>query len=367
MSVIFHIDVNSAFLSWSAVEELKKGSTIDLREVPSIVGGDQKSRHGVVLAKSTPAKKYGIRTGEPVANAFRKCPKLLMVKPEHGIYSRYSRELMAYLETISPLIQQMSVDECYLDMTAVLSDYESPEAAAQMIRREVKERFGFTVNVGISTRKILAKMASDFTKPDRTHTLFPEEIEEKMWPLPVEELYMVGRSSVKILKNLEINTIGDLAKTDIGILELHLKKHGRKMWEYANGYDESKVKRERQEAKNVGNSTTLSADAVTLDEVQKILAKLAEKVATRLQKKGQKAGNISVEIRYHDFTNVSHQRQLENHTSEAGEIYQIAAELFERIWDKEPVRLLGIRTSKLVDASEPEQLTLGLEKGENIG
>ncbi len=358
MSIIFHIDVNSAFLSWSAVEELKKGSKVDLREVPSIVGGDQKSRHGVVLAKSTPAKKYGIRTGEPVANAFRKCPKLVMTQPVHGLYAQYSRQLMAYLETISPCLQQVSVDECYLDMKEALREFATPIAAATVIRQEVKEKFGFTVNVGISTRKILAKMASNFTKPDRTHTLFPEEIKEKMWPLPVGELHMVGKSSVKILQNLEINTIGDLANTEIGILELHLKKHGRKLWEYANGIDDSPVKPEREDAKNVGNSTTLAQDVVTQAAASEVLQRLAKKVSLRLQKKGQKAGNISVEIRYHDFTNVSHQKQLLGYTDKETEIYETAVELFEKLWNKEPVRLLGIRTSKLVDTAEPEQLSL---------
>ena len=263
MSIIFHIDVNSAYLSWTAVEQLKNGKETDIRTIPAIIGGDQKSRHGVVLAKSVPAKKYGIHTGEPVANAFRKCPNLVMEPPDHRLYSAYSRRLMDFLKTYTPDIEQVSVDECYMDFTGIASRYYSPVTAALEIKDEVKKRFGFTVNIGISSVKVLAKMASDFEKPDKVHTLFPEEIQVKMWPLPVEELYMAGRSSVETLRKLEIRTIGELAQADPKILELHLKSHGRRLWEFANGMDDSEVETSPSEAKGIGNSTTLSRDAVT--------------------------------------------------------------------------------------------------------
>lgn len=223
MPVIFHIDVNSAYLSWTAVEELKNGAKRDLRKIPSIIGGDQKSRHGVVLAKSIPAKKYGIRTGEPVANAFRKCPGLTMESPDHKLYREYSRRMMEFLYTYTPDIEQVSVDECYLDFTGIAHRFLSPVEGALEIKDRVYEKFGFTVNIGISTNKLLAKMASDFEKPNKVHTLFPEEIQEKMWKLPVSELYMAGRASVETLKKLEIYTIGDLANMDPSLAELHLK------------------------------------------------------------------------------------------------------------------------------------------------
>ena len=202
--VIFHIDVNSAYLSWTAVEQLKNGAKIDLRDIPAIIGGDQKSRHGVVLAKSIPAKRYGIRTGEPVANAFRKCPNLVMEPPDHRMYREKSQMLMEYLRTFTKEIEQVSVDECYVDMTEAVRQFSSPVEAALVMKNGVHEKFGFTVNVGISSNKLLAKMASDFEKPDKVHTLFPEEIRMKMWPLPVGELYMAGHSSVEVLKKLEI-------------------------------------------------------------------------------------------------------------------------------------------------------------------
>ena len=200
--IIFHIDVNSAFLSWTAVEELKNGSDRDLREIPSIIGGDQKTRRGVVLAKSHPAKKYKIQTGEPVANALRKCPNLVMASPDHEMYKRYSQRLMGFLKTYTPDIEQISIDECFLDFTGIAKQFVSPVDAAIEIKNKIKEMFGFTVNIGISDKKLLAKMASDFEKPDKVHTLYTEEIREKMWKLPVGDLYMAGKSTVKELEKL---------------------------------------------------------------------------------------------------------------------------------------------------------------------
>lgn len=357
-SVIFHIDVNSAYLSWTAAEKLKNGAAQDLREIPSIIGGDQKSRHGVVLAKSVPAKKYGIRTGEPVANAFRKCPNLVMEPPDHKMYRQKSAMLMEYLRSFTTKIEQVSVDECYMDFTEIASQYASPVSAAFQIKDSIREKFGFTVNIGISSNKLLAKMASDFEKPDKVHTLFPEEVPLKMWPLPIGELFMAGRSSVEALKKLEIDTIGELANADLGLIELHLKSHGKMLWEFANGIDHSEVQPEQSEAKGVGNSTPLSEDAATVEEAMKVFYKLAKSVGARLRKAGQRAGMVSMEIKYYDFRTASHQKQLLKPTNEDQVLYETACQLFKEIWSGEPVRLLGIRTAKLSAESEPEQMTL---------
>lgn len=356
--IIFHIDVNSAFLSWTAVEELKNGIDRDLRDIPSIIGGDQQSRRGVVLAKSVPAKKYKIQTGEPVANALRKCPNLVMAPPNHEMYKAYSDQLMEFLKTYTPDIEQISIDECFLDFTGIAKNYSSPVEAALEIKNKVKEMFGFTVNIGVSDKKLLAKMASDFEKPDKVHTLFTEEIQAKMWPLPVGELYMAGKSTVKSLEKLEIKTIGDLATTDVKIIELHLKSHGKKLWELANGIDESVVETEKAEAKGIGNSTTLPKDLETEAEAREVLFKLSESVGGRLRKAGQKAGMVSVEIKYFNFETCSHQKQLQKPTNSDQVIWGAATELFRDLWNGEPVRLLGIRTSKLSEESEPEQLTI---------
>lgn len=358
MRIIFHIDVNSAYLSWTAVEQLKNGAGVDIRTIPAIIGGDQKSRHGIVLAKSISAKKYGIRTGEPVANAFRKCPNLKTYLPDHQMYREYSRKLMEFLCTYTTHIEQVSVDECYMDFTEIADRFTSPVEGASEIKDEVYKRFGFTVNVGISSRKVLAKMASDFEKPNKVHTLFPEEVPAKMWPLPIGELFMAGRSSVETMKKLEIYTIGDLANTDPAILELHLKSHGRKLWEFANGLDDSEVESVRAEAKGVGNSTTLPKDLITEAEALPVLKDLAVSVGRRLRKAGQKAGMVSVEIKYYTFNQVSHQKQMERQTNQDQDIYQASIELFRELWSGEPIRLLGIRTSKLSEESEPEQLSL---------
>lgn len=356
--IIFHIDVNSAYLSWTAVEKLKQGADTDLREIPAIIGGNQESRHGVVLAKSVPAKRYGIRTGEPVANAFRKCPNLIMEPPNHKMYSIYSKELMKFLRQYTSDIEQVSVDECYMDFTGIAYKYTSPVEAAVEIKNKILEQFGFTVNIGISTNKLLAKMASDFEKPNRVHTLFPEEVSKKMWPLPVSSLYMAGRASVEVLRKLEINTIGELAGTNPRILELHLKSHGKMLWEFANGIDHAKVQSEETNAKGIGNSTTLARDVDDKEAAKEVLLSLSESVGKRLRKAGQKAQMISVEIKYYNFRSVSHQRQMRRAAYEDKTLYENACALFEELWNGEPIRLLGIRTSKLVEETAPEQLSI---------
>lgn len=356
--IIFHIDVNSAYLSWSALEKLHNGSGTDLRTIPAIIGGDMAKRHGVVLAKSIPAKSYGITTGEPIVNALRKCPNLTIEPPDHKLYSLRSKELMALLYDICPDIEQVSVDECYMDYTPIHRQYTSPEAAAHIIKEQIKEKLGFTVNIGISDRKVLAKMASDFRKPNLVHTLYSYEIQEKMWHLPLSSLFMCGQSSVETLRKLEILTIGDLARADRSIVEAHLKSHGRLLWEYANGIDASEVATVQADAKGIGNSTTLSQDAEDKETTHRTLLFLAESVSRRLRAAGQTASMISTEIKYNTFKKVSHQTTLSTPTNQTDIIYQTACALFDEIWDQTPVRLLGIRSSKLASCEEPVQLSL---------
>ena len=357
--IIFHIDVNSAYLSWTAVKMLQEGYGEDIREIPCIVGGDKKSRHGIVLAKSIPAKKYGIVTGEPVVNALQKCPNLEMVPPEHSYYEEMSRNLMVLLKGYTPDIEQVSIDECYMDFSGISNQFDSPEEAAIIIKNKVKEQFGFTVNIGISDVKVLAKMASDFEKPDKVHTLYRNEISKKMWPLPVSELFMAGKSSVNTLHKLGIFTIGQLAKSPVNILESHLKSHGRTLWEYANGIDNSEVNTEKEDLKGVGNSTTLAKDLDNIDDIFKVLLSLSEKVGIRLRAGKQRAKTVAVEIKYNNFTKCSRQTTVDKATDSGTEIYNIVKVLFHELWDNNtPVRLLGIRTANLVEHGEPEQLSI---------
>lgn len=358
MGIFFHIDVNSAFLSWTALEQLEQGNPIDIRTIPSIVGGDTQKRHGIVLAKSIPAKAYGIQTAEPVVNAFRKCPGLVMVPPNHTMYKERSNALMHYLIHICPEIEQVSIDECYMDYTPISEKYPSPEAAATFIKDSIYDKFGYTVNVGISDRKVLAKMASDFKKPNLVHTLYKEEIPNKLWPLPISSLFMCGESSVESLRKLGIITIGDLANSDKEIIKAHLKSHGKTLWEYANGIDSSSVGAQPIKAKGIGNSVTLSQDVITKEAAYNVLLSLAESVGSRVRAGGEVAGMVSTEIKYATFQSVSHQTTLEIPSASTDTIYRTACRLFDELWDQTPIRLLGIRVSKLVSNTEPTQMSL---------
>lgn len=377
-SIWFHIDVNSAFLSWTAVELLKAGAKEDIREIPSIIGGDMTKRHGVVLAKSTPAKAYGIKTGEPVTDAYKKCPHLKNYPPNHHKYKEYSERLMKLLADYSPKIVQYSIDECFLRyVPAVMpklgtgQNFENlrmqAAADAVKIKDRIRRELQFTVNVGISENKLLAKMASDFEKPDRVHTLFRDEIQKKMWPLPVSDLFMVGRSTTERLRLLGIKTIGDLAKTDVLILTAHLKSHGRTIWEFANGIEGTPIDgRTHTENKGVGNMTTLSEDLSDKQEIFLVLRELAEKVAARLRAAGQQAGLVCVEIKYADFTKASHQMQLLSATNVSDTIYRTSCRLFEELWSGCPVRLLGVRTSKLSKAGQQQINLFDMAKDEKM-
>ena len=281
-----------------------------------------------------------------------------MHPPDHKMYREKSRELMEYLRTFTKEIEQVSVDECYMNFTPITDRYNSYIDGAVEIKDGIKKRFGFTVNIGISTNKLLAKMASDFEKPDRIHTLFPQEIQKKMWPLPIGELYMAGRSSVEALRKLEINTIGDLARMDPDLIALHLKSHGRMLWEFANGRGAEVVQAEPEEAKGIGNSTTLREDISDIKAVRPVFEELAKSVGSRLKKAGKKAGMVSMEIKYYDFRTISHQIQLDKPSNDPEVLKETACSLFLEVWSGEPVRLLGIRTSKLVDETAPEQLSI---------
>lgn len=360
--IIFHIDVNSAFLSWTAIKLLEEGKdnavNTDIREIASIIGGDQQIRHGVVLAKSTSAKKYGIVTGEPIVNALKKCPNLRIVNPDMEYYKEQSHKFIKLLLEYTPEIEQVSIDECYMDFTSIKKKFNSPMEAAVIIKDRIYKELGFTVNIGISDCKLLAKMASDFQKPNKVHTLYRNEIQKKMWPLPIEELLMVGKSSAKTLRNLGIKTIGELAGTPQDIIISNMKSHGKMIWEYANGIDDSKVETEQIANKGVGNSTTMPEDTDNPEIISRVLMQLSDSVAERLRKMDMKAGMVSVEVKYNNFARKSHQEILQKPTNIPDIIHESAYRLFLEMWDKTPIRLLGIRTSKLVEQTEPMQLNI---------
>lgn len=359
-TVIFHIDVNNAFLSWEALYRLQVlGEKLDLRTIPSAIAGDKESRHGIILAKSMPAREYGVQTAETIGDALKKCPNLMLVPTRKHIYKQYSQRLMSLLHEYSATIEKFSIDEAFADMTdtPLLCQYAEPQKAADALRRTIYERLGFTVNIGVSSNKLLAKMASDFKKPNRTHTLFLEEIQEKMWPLPIRDLLFVGRSTEQRLYNLGIRTIGELANFDCDVICSHLGKHGKMIHNYANGVDESPVTSEVAESKGYGNSTTVSHDVTDVYEAKKILSSLCDTVGERLRKDEVMAGSIAVSIKYATFVRNSHQCTLDTPTDNTQEIYQYVCALFDECWNGQPIRLLGVATGKIT-RERIRQLTL---------
>lgn len=354
-SVYFHVDVNSAYLSWTAAyRTLICGMELDLRMVPSVIGsegGKPQGNGGIVLAKSMGAKAYGIKTGEPLMMARQKCPGLLAEPPDYELYVRNSKAMVEMLREYSPDVIQYSIDECFMDMTGMEYLWGEPLVAARRIRNRIREELGFTVNIGISENRLLAKMASDFRKPDQCHTLFKGEIRKKMWPLPVSDLFFVGSAAEKKLGGLGIHTIGQLACTDVKILKAHLKNQGEVVWQYANGIDQAPYLTVPAENKGYGNSMTLPSQICSLEGIFMALLALCETIGARIRLDGIQVGVVSVSVTDCDFRYSSHQGQLWSATEVTDDIYRLACELFCQLWDGSPIRQIGVHTSKVSKGS----------------
>lgn len=371
---VFHVDVNSAFLSWEAVKELKNGATLDLRTVPAVIGGDAKTRHGIVCAKSMPCKEYGIQTAEPVSRALQKCPNLIVRPGDFKWYGECSRAFLEICEEFSPEVEQFSIDECFMEMTGFL-DHNTRECAVQTadrLRETIEKRLGFTVNIGVAENKLLAKMASDFRKPNRTHTLWADEIATKMWPLPVRDLLFVGRSTESLLLKLGIKTIGELASFPERILKLHMTENAAlSLQERANGIDDSIVITDPDDEKSYSNEFTVPHDLTRMEDVAPVLLHIADKVAARMRRDKVKAGLVTAIYKNCNFESFAHQRKLDYHTYAADLIYREALRLFDELWDHvTPVRLVGISCGNLTKEGE-EQMHLFVqeekEKKERLG
>lgn len=368
---ILHVDVNNAFLSWTAVNMLKNGYPIDIRTIPSIIGGDEEKRSGIVLAKSPIAKKFGIITGEPIYFARKKCNHLEVFQGDFEVFNKSSNDLYNILSKYTDKIERFSIDECFLDMTGYLQNRKLIDIAYE-IQHRVEKELGFTVNIGVSSNKLLAKMASDFEKPNKVHTLYEYEIEDKMWPLPVSELFMIGKKTVPKLYNLRIKNIGDLAKTDKDFLIKRFGKFGLMMWNYANGIDDQEVISKHEKPKSIGNSVTLPSDVTNPEEIHKIILALCEQVSFRLRKYDLVANTVNVQLRTKDFIDYSHQKALKYSTSSTKEILETANEIFYEMYKKEPIRLVGVRVDNLENKNEiqmsffTEQNTEKQEKLDNV-
>ena len=345
--IIFHIDVNNAFLSWTAVQLLEEGYNIDIRTIPAIIAGDESKRHGIVLAKSPIAKKYGIVTAETIYQAKMKCPNLKIFSPNHEIYQRKSKQLMNYLKTFTPIMEQFSIDECFLDMTGTKYLYTNHLELAYKIKDEIKEKFGFTVNVGIGNNKLCAKMASDFEKTDKVHTLLKSEIKEKLWPLPVNDLFMCGKKTSIELNKMNIYTIKDLAEYDFQKLEKKFKSQAKYLKQAAWGIDESKVEERKDKRQSISTTRTLPHDEENKEKLKEVLFVQTEDVCRQLREQNLYASTIAIIYKDKYFKSTTVQEQLENATDNTKEILKKINSLFEKSYNNMPVRLIGVRLANL--------------------
>jgi len=346
--VIFHIDVNSAFLSWSAVKILSEGGLSDVREVPSVVSGDPSDRRSIVAAKSIPAKRYGINTGEPVSMALRKCPSLVIVRSDFSWYRKCSRRFISICRKYSPVLEQFSIDECFLDMTGTLEG-RNPVEVASALKDEVKARLGFTVNVGVGSNKLLAKMASDFEKPDKVHTLWHNEVQTKMWPLPVRDLLWVGKKTASTLVAYGIGTIGKLASVDVNsLVRLFGQKFGRQLHALSLGLDSSPVETHREEPKSYSAERTQQKDVSDARSLDRILFSLSVTVAHRMRLDSFRCSCVSVFVKDTSFNVTSRQRMLDQPTDVTALILGAARTLLPTIWKEgTPIRQVGLGVSHL--------------------
>ncbi len=365
--IVIHVDVNNAFLSWTAVNMLQNGSKIDIRKKYAVIGGDESQRRGIVLAKSIPCKNRGVTTGETLYSARKKCPYLDVYPPEFYTYKKYSDMMYEYLLTYTDVIERYSIDECFMEYTNSQKLFGDPVKIAYKIKDDIKNKFGFTVNVGVGNNKLLAKMASDFSKPDKVHTLFFEEIEKKMWPLDVSNLFMIGKSTSKKLYELGIKTIYELAHTDKDFLVRHFKSFGNLMYDYANGIDNSLVETERGNPKSISNSVVLPYDYNNKDEILKVMKELSMEVGKTLRKKNMYAMNVSIWIKYSDFSKVSKQATLENQINSDIDIYNHASLIFNKLWDSEKkIRALCVGVSNLTDKYREQLNIFNVSNNTNI-
>ena len=367
---ILHVDVNNAFLSWTAVDMLKQGSKVDIREMASVIGGDEHSRHGIVLAKSPVAKKLGVKSAEPIYMAKKKCPDLEVYPPQYKWYYKKSRELMDYLSKYSPHLEQYSVDECFLDMSGMTYIYKDLEQLAHKIKDEVKEKFGYTVNIGIGNNKLCAKMASDFEKPDKVHTLYKDEIVSKLWPLDVGDLFMCGKSTKNELNKLSIYTIGDLAKKDLKFLERHFKSQGRYLYNASRGLDDDKVEVKTSKNQSISVTETLPFNTTDPDKLKEILFRQTEEITRELRSKKLFTKTVAVIFKNSSFVSYSAQATLDKPTNNTKEILKKIYEVFDDNYKEDEIRLIGARLANLTNTKE-EQISLfdeeeNSEKEDNI-
>lgn len=364
--IVLHIDVNSAFLSWSALKLLEEGYKKDIRNEIAVIAGDPNKRHGVIVAASIPAKKIGIKPPVNLYEARKIYKDLIVVKPDHYYYEKKSHELINYLKSLFSDIEQYSIDECFIEYTGFKTIYGNEVDYAYKLKKEIYKRFGFTVNIGIGNNKLSAKMASDFEKPNKVHTLYKDEFKEKVWNLDISNLFMAGKSSCKKLRELGINKIGELASANKEMLIRNLKSQGKLLYEYANGIDDSKIQTDSyNERKSIGFSRTLEYDNDDKEVIYEYLYNFANDISTKLREKGLYANTLVITIRNSNFKTINHQEKYFNGLNLTEDIFENGKKLFNKIWDKEPVRLIGLTATDFTDSNN-FQLSLFDDSNNNI-
>lgn len=355
--VILHSDLNNFYAS---VECLYNPA---IRHKPVAVAGDPEQRHGIVLAKNSLAKRYGVQTGDPLWLARRKCGNLVFVPPHYGLYLRYSQLAQAIYSDYTDLVESFGLDECWLDITGSTHLFGDGMAVATALRRRIRAELGVTASVGVSFNKVFAKLGSDLRKPDATTEITPHNFRQKVWPLPVEELLYVGPATARRLSACGIGTIGALANADPRFLMQQLGKVGRMLWLFANGQDRSPVAPlgARPLVKSIGNSTTTPRDLRTEAEVKITLYTLCESVAERLREQDLRCRAVQITIRDNELFSYERQQMLEAPTCASREIFSAAYSLYQRHLPGRPVRSLGVRACRLL-CREGVQLSLYPER-----
>ncbi|MEG1547328.1 MAG: DNA polymerase IV [Clostridia bacterium] len=350
--MILHVDMNSFYASCAV---MKSGGLYTF-ETPLMVCGDPKKRHGIVLAATYPVKKTGVRAGMPLWEAKQRCPNAVVVEPDFRLYMDYSNRFMHIIRSYSPLIMRYGIDEAYIDYSGCEHIFGPPETVAEIIRERVKRELGLTVSVGIGENLIMAKMGSDYKKPDAITSLNRESWKKLIWPLPASNLMYVGKATERKLGDMGVRTIGQLAGMSLELLKSIFGKSGADMWMHANGMDNTHIKYVEDPQKGIGSSMTLPQDVTSTKDLLAALLLQTEKVAYRLRQAGMRARVIAVHVRFDDLTSRSCQTTLEKPTDITQEIYNEARLLIPRLMIGRPVRQAGIRVAKLT--SEGEQISL---------
>ncbi|MCX7921913.1 MAG: DNA polymerase IV [Clostridia bacterium] len=350
--VVFLVDMNAFFIS------CEMARNAELKGRPAAVAGDPKNRSGIILAANYEARRFGVKTTMVLHEAKKLCPDLILVPPDRELYSQNSREVMRILGRYTPVIQQNSIDEAWLDLTGCEALFGKPRDIAEKIMKNIMEELDLWCSIGISENKFLAKMASEMHKPMGITEIWVKDIKQKLWPLPVRDMYGIGKQMEKKLNNLAIFKIGDIARTDIKLLVKVFGKYGEEIHRLANGIDPSPVEENPQhENKSISRSTTLPKDTVDLDYAQTVLLGLAEEVGAEARKCGFRGKTVSIAIKYNDFQSITRQKSI-SPTYLTKDIYQVGTVLLKENWNTHrPVRLLGIGLGN-IEENCVEQMSL---------